>query len=213
MTLQTHTVSRLLHQTLMELMRSPNLKDFHLADTTSLSLQFGHRHSNEIDLYTGMPFSEAELQKVKNYVLNTFGKGEQHTFQRKGNGTSIFLYNLNKDYVKIDLYYDAPFLDEPTTVETFRFASPRDTMARTLEHIRKGGSKADFWNLHYLINTHSMEAILDAHRDRYPEQHQKNELKKKLTDFSQADDDFDPPCLMKKNWNLMKLDILEAAKF
>jgi hypothetical protein len=209
MALQTHTISRLLQQTLLELMRSPNLKDFHLADTTALSLQFGHRNSNEIDLYSGQPYTEDDFRKVQNYLVNTFGKGEHHRVERKGQGTSFFLYNLNKDYVKIDIYYAAPFISEPVTIDGFRFAGLRDIMAQKVEHIRNGGSKSDFWDLHFLVQKHSMETALWAHRERYPEQHQKNELKKKLTDFGQADDDFDPSCLLKKDWNLIKLDILE----
>jgi hypothetical protein len=212
MALHTNTVSRLLQQTLLELMRSPNLKDFYLADTTALSLQFGHRNSNEIDLYTGEAYSDAVFEKVKSYLVNTFGKGEHHHVESKGNGTSFFLYNLNKDYVKIDIYYGVPFTEEPVVIEQFRFAGLRDIMAQKVEHIRKGGSKSDFWDLHYLIQKHSMETVLAAHRERFPEQHQKNELRKKLTDFQFADDDFDPSCLLKKNWNLIKLDILEELK-
>lgn len=209
MTLQQHTISRLLNQTLQELMRAPILKEFYLADTTALSLQFGHRASNEIDLYSGQPYSEDEFRKVQSYLFNTFGKGEHHQFTKKGNGASFFLYNLNKDYVKIDIYYGAPFQDEPVMIENVRFAGLRDILSQKLEHVRTGGSKSDFWDLHYLIGNQPFEAMLEAHKERYPEQHNRKELLKKLTDFSHADDDFDPPCLLKKNWNLIKLDFLE----
>jgi hypothetical protein len=209
MTLQQHTISRLLNQTLQELMRSPNMNGFRLADTTALSLQFGHRVSNEIDLYTAEPFSDDSFRKVQNYLVNTFGKGEHHTYGPKGNGTSFFLYNLNNDYVKIDIYYGAPFADEPVTIEYVRFAGLRDIASQKLEHIRKGGSKSDFWDLHYIVGKESLEFVLQAHKDRYPEQHNRKELLKKLADFSRADDDFDPVCLLKKDWNLIKLDFLE----
>lgn len=212
MALHIHTISRLLHQTLMELMRSPNLKEFYLADASALSLQYGHRHANEIDLYTAIPYSESELNKLKSYLHNTFGNGEHHQFAPKGNGTSFFLYNLNKDYVKVDIYYSEPFIEAATTIDNIRFAGPKDVMALKLEQIRRGGSKSDFWDLHYLIGQHSLETVLAAHKERYPEKHQKNELRKKLTDFQLADDDFDPPCLLKKDWNLVKLDLLDAVK-
>jgi hypothetical protein len=89
MSLQTTTISRFLQQTLMELMRAPQLESFYLADGTALSLLHGHRYSNEIDLYSGQAFQETNLQRIKQYIHNTFGNGEQHTFEPKGNGVSF----------------------------------------------------------------------------------------------------------------------------
>lgn len=211
MALYTQTISRLLHQTLLELMRSPNLRNFYLADTTAMSLRYGHRMSNEIDLYCSDPYNENDLQKLKIYIQNTFGKGEQHQFAPKGKGTSFFLYNLNKDYVKIDLYYAEPAVGQIETNENIRFAATEDLMALKLEQIRRGGTKSDFWDMHFLLQQYPISRIMAVHKQRYPDQHQKNEIRKRLVDFRRADDDFDPQCLLKKNWNLIKLDLIDTA--
>ena len=212
MSLHTQTISRLAHQTVQELMRAPNLSHFYLADATAMSLLFGHRYSNEIDLYTDKPYDETDLQKVKTYLHNTFGNGEHHQFAPKGNGVSFFLYNLNKDYVKIDLYYSEPRIEEVALLDGFRFGGISDLMGLLIEQIRLGGSKANFWDLHYLLEHHSIQTILDAHKQRYPQQHTKKELHKKLIDFTYADEDFDPRCLLKKNWNLIKLDVIDHVQ-
>ncbi len=211
MSLQTTTISRFLQQTLMELMRAPQLQTFYLADASALSLQYGHRYSNEIDLYTGQAFQETDLQRIKQYIHNTFGNGEQHTFEPKGNGVSFFLYNLNKDAIKVDLYYSAEPISTITTTENVRFAGKEDLLALTLERIRLGGNKSNFWDLHYLLTHHPLDEIFAAHKQRFSDKHQKAEIKRKLVDFSAMEDDPDPRCLLGKNWNLIKLDLIDAV--
>jgi hypothetical protein len=211
MSLQTTTISRFLQQTLMELMRAPQLESFYLADGTALSLLHGHRYSNEIDLYSGQAFQETNLQRIKQYIHNTFGNGEQHTFEPKGNGVSFFLYNLNKDAIKVDLYYSVEPVSVVTTIDNVRFAGTEDLMALTIEHIRLGANKSNFWDLHYLLAHHSLEELFSAHKKRYPTLHQKAEIKRKLVDFSAIEDEPDPKCLLGKNWNLIKLDLIDLA--
>jgi Nucleotidyl transferase AbiEii toxin, Type IV TA system len=211
MSLHTTTISRFLQQTLMELMRAPQLQSFYLADATALSLQYGHRYSNEIDLYTAQTFQETDLQRIKQYIHNTFGNGEQHTFEPKGSGVSFFLYNLNKDAIKVDLYYSTEPISTVTTIDNVRFAGKEDLLALTLERIRVGGYKSSFWDLHYLLAHHTLDELFAAHKQRFPEQHQKAEIKRKLVDFSSVENDPDPRCLLGKNWNLIKLDLIDLV--
>lgn len=211
MSLHTTTISRFLQQTLMELMRAPQLQSFYLADATALSLQYGHRYSNEIDLYTAQTFQETDLQRIKQYIHNTFGNGEQHTFEPKGNGVSFFLYNLNKDAIKVDLYYSTEPISAVTTIDNVRFAGKEDLLALTLERIRVGAHKSSFWDLHYLLAHHALDDLFAAHKQRFPDQHQKAEIKRKLVDFSAVENDPDPRCLLGKNWNLIKLDLIDLA--
>lgn len=212
MKLHTETISRLLNQTVMELMKAPQLQSFRIADSAALCLQFGHRFTNEIDLYSPELFREADFTRIKNYLQSTFGHGEHHHFAQKGEGTSFFISNLNQDYGKIDIYYGVPFSEPPVIQDHYRFAAPNDLMALALENVRKGGQKVHFWDLHFLFSKFSPQAVLAAHKTCYPNQHNKAELRRKLVDFSISDDDFDPKCLLKKNWNLIKLDLMDWAR-
>lgn len=192
-------------------MRSPQLQHFALGDTTALSLQYGHRMSNEIDLYTPQEFQESDLQRLRQYLQSSYGNTEQHQFQPKGNGASVFLYNLNKDAIKIDLYYAAKNTAETITLENIRFLSPQDLYAQLLENLRVSGSKSHFWDLHFLLEKLSLTELLDAYKNRYPEK-SIGELKKKMVYFAHADEEPDPKCLLGKNWNLIKLDLSDALK-
>ncbi|SFG15324.1 hypothetical protein SAMN04488033_13129 [Salegentibacter agarivorans] len=49
--------------------------------------------------------------------------------------------------------------------------------------------------------------MLQLHERRYPYSHDKNLILKNFTDFSEADDDFEPICLLGKYWEFIKDDI------
>jgi|GEM_PF-2544230 len=57
--------------------------------------------------------------------------------------------------------------------------------------------------------------MLYFYEQRYPYGYTKEILIKQLTNFAQADDDFNPICLMEKYWELIKIDFEErtAAEF
>lgn len=200
-----------MQQNLLELMRSPQLQQFALGDTTALSLKYGHRMSNELDLYSPQEFQEQDLQRVRQYLQSSFGNTEQHEFRPKGHGASVFLYNLNKDAIKIDMYFSVPNTATVEVIENIRFLSSTDLQAQLLENIRLTGSKSHFWDLHFLLSKFPMDELLESYKKRYPE-NSLSELKKKLTQFSRADEEPDPKCLLGKNWNLIKLDLADAIK-
>ena len=49
--------------------------------------------------------------------------------------------------------------------------------------------------------------MFELHEKRYPYTHDLNAIIENLTNFSQADDDFDPICLQGKYWEFIKDDI------
>jgi hypothetical protein len=52
--------------------------------------------------------------------------------------------------------------------------------------------------------------MIALHAQRYPYAHDEALIRQHFTDFSKADEDFDPICLKGKYWELIKLDILQA---
>jgi hypothetical protein len=51
--------------------------------------------------------------------------------------------------------------------------------------------------------------MFNLHQKRYPDTHDKNELKIRFTDFENANNDFNPVCLKGKHWELIRLDLEE----
>lgn len=211
MALYKSTVSSLLLQALGTLMRSSELAHFRLGGGIALCLHHNHRKTNEIDLYTETPFSDVALRKINTFLVNTFGITEHSKFQAKGQGTAFFIYNLNQDYVKIELHFITPFIRPAATAEDVRFIAEEEIVAMKLDAIMHGGTKTDFWDLHYLMTKYSLTHMLALHKERYAETHDTEVILSQLKHFSRADDDFAPKCLLKKNWYLMKLDFLDLT--
>lgn len=54
--------------------------------------------------------------------------------------------------------------------------------------------------------------MLDFYNKRYPYSATTEEIITNLTNFSEADSDFDPICLKGKYWELIKIDFEELVK-
>lgn len=83
--------------------------------------------------------------------------------------------------------------------------------AMKLEVIGHNGRKKDFWDIHELFETFSLEQMLTFRSERYPYSHTKEVLITKLTDFQYADSEFDPKYLRGKYWELIIVDMEELV--
>ena len=54
--------------------------------------------------------------------------------------------------------------------------------------------------------------MIDFYEKRYPYSHTKEHLITMLTNFEVAEEDFDPICLRRKHWELVKLDFEEIIR-
>ena len=64
MKLYLETVSSLLWESLEKLMAHDGLKEFRLVGGTALSLQYGHRISIDIDLFTDSPYNSVDFYQI-----------------------------------------------------------------------------------------------------------------------------------------------------
>ena len=81
-----------------------------------------------------------------------------------------------------------------------------------MDVIQRTGRKKDFYDIHELSQDYTLSQMFDLHKAHYPYVHNRELLIFKFTDFSDADDDFEPDCLRGKHWELIKLDITELIK-
>lgn len=54
--------------------------------------------------------------------------------------------------------------------------------------------------------------MLRLHNERYPYTHNDELILKNFTEFSEADNDFDPICLRGKYWEFIKEDFVEFLR-
>lgn len=191
-------------------MAEPMFLGFRLVGGTALSLQTGHRKSIDIDLFTDSPYGSVDFHALDKLLRERF------TYVTPGMlpgniamGTSYILGNSPEDAFKLDLYYTDEFKWAKTEVENIRMASLEEIAAMKMDIVQRGGRKKDFWDIHELSSRFTINDMISFHEKRYPYAHDPDSIRNNLTDFSAADDDFDPVCLKGKYWEIIKLDILE----
>ncbi len=117
-------------------------------------------------------------------------------------GKSYFIGTDKENTVKLDLYYTDSYIQPAKMEDKIRFATIEEIIAMKMDVIQRGGRKKDFWDLHELLPTYDIKKMLELHLQRYPYSHDKKLILKNLTNFSLADVDFSPICLLGNIGNL-----------
>lgn len=177
-----------------------SLEPFCLVGGTALSLKYGHRSSIDLDLFYHEKFDSEVIEDELKYTF-----GENYYTEGGHRNFGIFCY-INK--VKVDIVYFphkpiAPFEES----ESIRFYSSADIAAMKIQAILGRGKKKDFWDLHELLKHHSLQQIMDWHKQKYPNQMLAISIPNALTYFTDADESETPVSFKKQTWEMVKKDI------
>ena len=208
--LQYQTVKPILRSTLERLMDLEEFSPFRLVGGTSLSLRYGHRKSDDIDLFTDAEYGSLDFHHLQEILRKEFTYCQGDCGDVVGFGASYIVGNSKDDCVKLDLFYTDPFIRPMEVFDTIRMAAVEDIVAMKMDVISRGGRKKDFWDLHMLRDHYIIEQMLSLYEERYPYGATKEECTSGLTNFSVADTEPDPICLQEKVWQLIKLDFEES---
>ena len=210
--LHYETVTPLLKQVLEKIMAESLFELFQLVGGTNLSLRFGHRMSDDIDLFTDAEYNSLDFTVFEAWLKRSFPYYEcNDNTGIVAFGRGYYVGNSATDCVKVDLMYTDPFIEETEIIDGIRLASVDDIVAMKMDVISRGGRKKDFWDLHLLSTTYSLKDMLNLHSKRYEWGHNQEELLNGFTDFEIANELPDPKCCIGKNWDDIKLDLIEIA--
>lgn len=210
--LHWETVSPLLKETLGILMSEKIFTPFRLVGGTNLSLRYGHRLSVDIDLFTDAEYGNLDYRIFEKFLREHFPFYEcSDTTSIVGFGRGYYIGKSVDEYIKLDLMYTDPFLEEAETIDGVRMADIKDIIAMKMNVVSRGGRKKDFWDLHLLLKEYSLAEMFALHARRHEWEHNTEELLEKFTDFTEADISPDPICLLGKEWDEIKLDLVDAA--
>lgn len=208
-----NTVNDVLKECLIKLMLATELEDFRLVGGTALSLHLGHRISIDIDLFTDAAYGSVNFTHIENYLQNTFNYVQGDFSSKPGMGKSYLIGTDAEQVVKLDLYYSMdPFFQHTVEEDGIRLASIEEIIAMKIDVVQRGGRKKDFWDLHQLLDAYSIKGMIDLHAQRFLYTHDTLLIQQNITNFTDADLDFDPICLKGKYWEFIKEDIVSAAK-
>ncbi len=187
---------------LKRLMQQPVLKSFALAGGTNLALQFGHRLSIDLDLFTDQSFSELALfdELISNFptVIKT---------DEAKNTLSLFI-----EGIKVDLLaHRYPLISPFTEKSGIRFWSINDVIAMKLGAVSGRGAKKDFWDLAELLNHFSLAQMLQFFTAKYVNS-DPGYVIRSLTYFDDAELQADPITLNGVTWPEVKQRVLQAVR-
>lgn len=208
------TVNPQLKNILHQLMKEDLFSPFRLVGGTNLSLREGHRISSDIDLFTDADYGSLDFTLLENYLRKEFKYYDRPDPSNiVGFGRSYYVGETKDCCVKLDLFYTDTFIRPIENIDGIRFASVEDIAAMKLEAIVTGPRKKDYWDIHLLSQKFSFDILFKFYLERNPYGASKDELMQKLIDFKDIDDDFDPICLLNKDWDIIKLDLIDYIKF
>jgi predicted nucleotidyltransferase component of viral defense system len=216
--LYTSTASKELLTVLNTLMKIPSLSRFRLVGGTALSLQLGHRKSDDIDFFTNQDYGSIDFKTIEEEISHHFPYTVNDDvilgIENIENHFGLHLHvGIDADSsVKTDIlnWSVADFIDAELEIDGIRMATIKEIALMKLDAISRGGRKKDFWDLSEILDHYSLSFLLDQYQVKYPF-NELADVKRGLLDFEIAENMPDPICLRGKYWENVKEDIKAAA--
>ena len=190
------------------LMENACFDDYALSGGTALSLMFGHRSVDVVEMASSAPLDCAAIEES---LMAQFPYCVQH--QSKDyihNGVSYLVGENEAERVELR-FYSAP-LNYPTyTVDALRIVAERDIAAVKMDVITHQRRKCDFWDIYELMKCLGARRVIDAYVEAYPNGVSAAECEKLVVDFSRADNEPNPVGCRYNDWQMIKLHIWESV--
>lgn len=216
--LHKQTTKKELIDVLDILMRLPTLSEFRLVGGTALSLLLGHRLSEDIDLFTHLPYGSVDFRKIQEtiskefpYVYNRKDLIPQLASLPEHVGITLHVGAESSNAVKVDIMnWSEEFLDPPTLVEGIRIATIRDIGTMKLETISNRANKKDFWDLSEILGSYKLTDLIKDYETKYP-YNSIEDVKEGFLNISKADLTATPICLKNISWTDVKEHIRQEV--
>ena len=183
-------------------MALPDLQEFCLVGGTALSLMYGHRTSEDIDLFTHVKFDNLNIIKG---LKKEFG--EEFIMEDKPAFFGIFCYIHD---IKVDIVrFHHPLISPTMEIEGIRMYAPEDIIAMKVQAILGRGKKKDFWDVAELLEHYSIKDFIDFHKNKYSTQNLYISVPQAITYFDDADESENPISLKGQSWTSVK-EVIQA---
>ncbi len=150
-------------------------------------------------------FGDIDFEQI--YTSNLFSQFSRVTTLKRSKNINIFTINdIKVDFVN----YSFPWLREPLLEDKIRLAAMEDIAAMKLAAIAGRGSKKDFIDLYFLLQTYTLQEMLRFYTTKY---HDGSEylVLKSLTYFEDAELDLSIEMIKEVTWFQVKTHLLEAV--
>ena len=190
---------------LKDLIAFNELREFSLVGGTALALRYGHRHSEDLDLFCNQSF---DRQALMNSLISRYAEDFVH--QESGFKRSLF---CSIQGVKVDaVYYPHPQIRSTVFEDGIPMYADEDIAAMKIQAILGRGKKKDFWDLALLLETYGLDNIMNWHTEKFPNQMLLISIPQTITYFDDAEKSKDPECLRGLTWEEVKSIIRKAVR-
>ena len=186
--LQKKSVRESLWNLLKELQHSNVFGNYFLVGGTALSLQLGHRVSDDIDLFTRHDINKDEILDFlnKNYGGNYQIVNIQNIIMQ------VIINDIKVDFVK----YNYELIEEIKEEDGIKYLGINDIAAMKLMAVANRGDQAkDFYDIYYLLEKISLKDMFEYYKIKY-KQNDISLIKRSLVYFDDVTD---------SNWLAVKL--------
>jgi predicted nucleotidyltransferase component of viral defense system len=185
-------------------MALPSLQPFSLVGGTALALKFGHRSSDDLDLFFHEKFDHSRIEKE---LILEFGNDFDYESGHKKFGIFCYIQKIKVDIVYFPHLPIAAF----ETINKIRMYSIADIAAMKIQAILGRAKKKDCWDLYELLQHYSLQQIIDWHKQKYPSQMLAISIPNAITYFTEADESETPVSFKKQTWEGVKKGIQRAV--
>jgi len=179
------------------------VSSFYLSGGTALSLQLGHRESEDLDFFTEEPFEPIRVEQQ----LLSLGKLSDTELTR---GT----LNTYLDSVKLQfLEYPYRLLEPFIQWEGIKLSSVLDIACTKLQTVGARGSKKDFFDLYFLLQQFTLQDLLMHSKKKYDQSHYSEpHILKSLVYFDDAESQPMPRMHIAVSWEKVKSSLISIVK-
>jgi len=158
--LQEGCVSKELLTLLRKLLGEKVFKDYFLVGGTALSLQMGHRKSDDIDLFTQ---KELRIPEITKYLK------QNHSGKYQLLNSQSMIYQVMINEIKVDFVHHPFELVEPAFHDSkIIYLGKKDIAAMKLHAIETSGNRAkDFVDIFFLLKEIPLEKMFEYYRKKY----------------------------------------------
>lgn len=178
-------------------MNEPALENFRLAGGTALALQKGHRHSDDLDLFTDQEFNTTVIEEM---LREKFTDGYSLKI-------SPFSFGASEE-VKIDImnFHSEPFLSAFQQIDGVRISSWLDIAAMKLQAITSRKHRKDFIDLFVLQDEFTLKEVIELFERRFVF-YDKKDVVIALSNIDEADAELMPKMFVQVRWDTIKEQI------
>jgi predicted nucleotidyltransferase component of viral defense system len=178
------------------------LDDFYLSGGTALSLQLGHRESEDLDFFNQHNFDPRKLQPQ----IEKLGKLE--SLELSENTLNTFVNEVKLQF----LGYPYKLLEPTANYQGIKLSSVVDIACTKIQTVGMRGSKKDFIDVYFILQQFSLEELFLQTEKKYQDsEFNKIHILKSMIYFNDAEDQPMPRMHKEVSWGKIKKELISVV--